>query len=380
MDGTSMSTRTTVRLTGLISGGLAGSTTRWVDSGISLNNRGVLILENASNTFTTTPEIFRGTLAFTSDGALGDPSNGISVNAANNSGAPFDPTQQGLRFDANNIVVGAGRTIQLVGTENIDVQGFTGTIAGSITGLGLTKLGTGTLVLNGAGSLTGGTTVSAGTLLINNSWSGTAVSVSSGATLGGSGSIAGSVSIASGGALSPGNSIGTLAISNILSLGTTTVTTMEINAGTLACDKVIGLTSVTFSGTLNVVNLGGTLAAGQSFPLFSAGTYNGNFLTTNLPALSTGLKWNWNATSGTLSVVAAVATNPTNITAQISGGNLNLSWPSDHTGWRLQSETNALSVGLRTNWVTVPGSTNVNTMSFPIDHANGSVFFRLVYP
>jgi hypothetical protein len=32
------------------------------------------------------------------------------------------------------------------------------------------------------------------------------------------------------------------------------------------------------------------------------------------------------------------------------------------------------------NWVDVPGSTGVNSMSFPIDPANGTVFFRMIYP
>jgi autotransporter-associated beta strand protein len=379
MDGTSLGVQTTVRLTGVLSGGASGSPTIFVDSGIAGNTRGVLLLDNAANTFTTVPEVFRGTLAFTSDGALGDAANGIRVNSRAQWTLPFDVNQQGLRFDANNITLGAGRSIELVNNENIDVQGFSSTIAGPITGLGLIKLGSGTLTLNGAGSLTGGTTVSAGTLLINNPWAGTAVSVASGATLGGSGAIAGAVSIASGGALSPGNSIGTLAISNSASLAAGSFTVMEINAGTLACDKVVGITTLTYGGTLTVNNTGGTLAVGQSFPLFSASTYTGNFAATNLPALNPSMRWQWNPGSGTLAVVPSVATNPTNITAVVSGGNLNLSWPADHTGWRLQGQTNATG-GLGTTWVTVPGSTNVNTMSMPIDHSNGSVFFRLVYP
>jgi hypothetical protein len=79
-----------------------------------------------------------------------------------------------------------------------------------------------------------------------------------------------------------------------------------------------------------------------------------------------------------LSVAAAVSTNPTKIAAVVSAGNLNLSWPADHTGWRLQAQTN--TTGLGTNWGTVPGSSSVNSMSFLIDPANRSVFFRLVYP
>lgn len=85
------------------------------------------------------------------------------------------------------------------------------------------------------------------------------------------------------------------------------------------------------------------------------------------------------AGSGSL-LVQSVATNPTNITALVSGNQYNLSWPASHTGWRLQAQTNNLNVGLSSNWATVPGSTTTNQISVPINPANGSVFFRLVYP
>lgn len=75
-----------------------------------------------------------------------------------------------------------------------------------------------------------------------------------------------------------------------------------------------------------------------------------------------------------------VSTVPTNVVASVSGGNLNLSWPTDHTGWRLQVQTNSLGGGLGTNWYDWPGSTNVNSVSIPIAPGNPSVFFRMVYP
>ena len=52
----------------------------------------------------------------------------------------------------------------------------------------------------------------------------------------------------------------------------------------------------------------------------------------------------------------------------------------DHTGWRLQMQTNLLNAGLGTNWVTVPDSILTNQFSTSMRAANGSVFFRLVYP
>ena len=70
----------------------------------------------------------------------------------------------------------------------------------------------------------------------------------------------------------------------------------------------------------------------------------------------------------------------TNIVLSTSGGNLTLSWPPDHTGWRLQQQTNSLSVGLRTNWFDVSGSTTTNQVTIPIDQTIDSMFYRMVYP
>jgi hypothetical protein len=68
---------------------------------------------------------------------------------------------------------------------------------------------------------------------------------------------------------------------------------------------------------------------------------------------------------------------------QATNGKLQLSWPPDHQGWRLQIQTNPLAAGLApnpTNWATVPNSTNVMATNVMINPANGSVFLRLVYP
>ena len=61
-------------------------------------------------------------------------------------------------------------------------------------------------------------------------------------------------------------------------------------------------------------------------------------------------------------------------------GQLQFSWPADHTGWQLQAQTNTLTSGLGTNWVNVASSTQTNQMTVPLNSTNGSVFFRLVRP
>ena len=58
---------------------------------------------------------------------------------------------------------------------------------------------------------------------------------------------------------------------------------------------------------------------------------------------------------------------------------LQLNWPADYTGWKLQSQTNSLDVGLSTNWFDVANSAETNQMFQPLT-TNGAVFFRLAYP
>jgi hypothetical protein len=57
-----------------------------------------------------------------------------------------------------------------------------------------------------------------------------------------------------------------------------------------------------------------------------------------------------------------------------------LSWPADHTGWRLEIQTDTLAQGIGTNWVTFSGSSATNQVVVPISQTNGAVFFRMVYP
>jgi hypothetical protein len=71
---------------------------------------------------------------------------------------------------------------------------------------------------------------------------------------------------------------------------------------------------------------------------------------------------------------------PTNVAWAQIGNQLQLSWPADRMGWRLEVQTNTLAVGLSANWSTVEGSSATNQMFLPIDLANDSVFYRLAYP
>lgn len=71
---------------------------------------------------------------------------------------------------------------------------------------------------------------------------------------------------------------------------------------------------------------------------------------------------------------------PVNLGLLNQGGQLKLSWPADHTGWRLEVQTNARSASIGTNWATWSGSTATNQIFVPIIPTNGSVYLRLAYP
>ncbi|HVU27573.1 MAG TPA: glycoside hydrolase N-terminal domain-containing protein [Verrucomicrobiae bacterium] len=64
----------------------------------------------------------------------------------------------------------------------------------------------------------------------------------------------------------------------------------------------------------------------------------------------------------------------------VSNSMIQISWPTDHLGWFLEAQTNAVGAGLGTNWFTIPNSSLVNQMLIPANLTEGSVFYRLVYP
>ncbi|HET7626586.1 MAG TPA: glycosyl hydrolase family 28 protein [Verrucomicrobiae bacterium] len=86
-------------------------------------------------------------------------------------------------------------------------------------------------------------------------------------------------------------------------------------------------------------------------------------------------------TVGLVKVIIAplVNTNATKLDAQITGNFFQINWPADHTGWRLEVQTNDLDVGLSSNWTSL-GFQQTNMASLPIASGGKCVFYRLVYP
>ncbi len=75
-----------------------------------------------------------------------------------------------------------------------------------------------------------------------------------------------------------------------------------------------------------------------------------------------------------------VVTTPPQIILSNSNGQMQLGWPMDHLGWRLEVQTNDLVSGLGTNWVAIPTSAVTNQVLIPVGPGAGAVFYRLVYP
>ena len=247
---------------------------------------------------------------------------------------------------------------------------------------GFVKSGPGTLILMATSTYTNTTMIRGGTLLANGSLAGSPVTVANTATLGGNGVIGGPVVVQSGGTLSPGTSVGTLAVDHSVALQPGSMTRMKISREPLTNDRLHVTGALICGGLLMVTNLAGTLEAGDAFTLFEAGVFQDAFAAIQLPPLNAGLAWDTNriVSDGTLRVVSTASRVPTSLANRVEGNVLTLSWPAEHLGWRLEVQTNPAGVGLSTNWVEVTGSTVTNRMSFPFDVIAPSVFYRMVLP
>jgi autotransporter-associated beta strand protein len=245
-----------------------------------------------------------------------------------------------------------------------------------ITGSGsFIQAGSGTTILTAANNYAGDTIISGGTLLVNGSIANTAT-VMSGAKLAGTGTIGGVVTVQAGGQLGAGSAttIGTLTLNSTPVLGGSVL--VKVNAATRQSDliTVAGGNPINYGGSLVVSNISVPLLAGDTFTIFTATTHNGSF---NSIVGSPGQGLAYSFTNGVLTVVSTLAAYPTNITATLSSGvssnTLTVAWPSSHTGWVLQSETNTLNPPAWFDW---PGSASVNLMNIA-DPLNSAVFFRL---
>lgn len=157
-------------------------------------------------------------------------------------------------------------------------QASDATFSNAISGSGsLTKIGAGTLILDGANTYAGGTTISAGTLEVGDSNSPAAsiegtVNVQGSGTLRGHGTIMGDV--ISDGVVWPGGSMGTLTIHGNYTQNADGTLQLDVTPAQSSMLKVSGNASL--AGTLDLIFAPGTYGSNQ-YTLVQAGSLSGTF-------------------------------------------------------------------------------------------------------
>lgn len=379
-------------------------------------------MEGTGQLFTrTTESVYIGKLVGT--GSVGFDTSGNPLaggitgpNVAGSTGnfiigtANADSTYGGTISGANNVYKAGAGKLTLDGSTNTfmeSIDGITGLIdtnyfmTNGLSYVGATVVSNGVLAivapanLNGTNFLSFTLASSSATLDLSSAGStpdgvtlvtNSTLQLGNGQTLTGIGTINGGLIASNGSTVSaglPGNTNGTpvtgaLNITGTAELAGSVVlnicTTNSPNSGEIVAPNF----TIDPTATLTVTNLGPE--SGGTFHLFSKAV--SGFASVTLPPVTGTNSWINNlGTDGTITLVAPplVNTTPTNILFSISGGNLTLSWPADHTGWTLQAQTNPPGAGIGTNWVNVTGSAGTDSMSAPLNGTN-NVFFRLTYP
>jgi len=302
--------------------------------------------------------------------------------------------QDGTTITEGTLQVGNGGTSGAIGSGGVTLTAILAfnrsdslTIAGAISGAGsMYQYGSGITSLTGnSAAFTGGIQVTNGSLFVNNTNGAIQAIVTTGGKLGGSGTFTGTTIV-----MDPGT---TLVPGASASVGTLTITGDLSFAGNAAFDVdkrlpqsndfvvVTGQLINAGTGTVTITNRGTTLQVGDKFTLFSQAVSGGASLTVT----SANATWkNDLATDGSVTVLSVTPIIPPtlNITSTTST-NMLFSWTG---GYKLQAQTNSVSVGISTNWSDYPGG-GTSPVTIPIRNTNGApflpgsgVFFRLATP
>jgi fibronectin-binding autotransporter adhesin len=307
---------------------------------------GATVTLTANNTYAGGTIVNNGALIVGNGGSSG--SLGFGTNAINN-GSTLVINRSGTMTPLGN-VSGTSASLYLTGGATVTLNGINNTYSGS-------------------------TTVSNGTLVVNstNITSSTHVYVGG---FGGAGMFSGPVTLESGTTLRPGaaGAVGTLTVNNDFSFGGNVA--IELNKSlSPTSDRVVvsGVLTNTGTGTVTVLNVGPALQPGDTFTLFSQPLQNGAALTVT----GSGATWVNNlAVNGT--ITASTVTRPTLGFSQ-TATNMQFSWDTTLGNYKLQAQTNSVTVGISTNWADLTNG-NISPITLPIVKTNGTVFFRLISP
>jgi hypothetical protein len=206
------------------------------------------------------------------------------------------------------------------------------------------------------------------------------LALTSGQTLGGIGTISGTLVVPAGATISPAgtnitlgltegsSTTGIITANNNVTLNGTTV--LKLN-GSGTNDEVQAGLSITYGGTLSLVNISGApYAVSNSFLIFSAASYAGSFASITPATPGAGLAWDTSQlnTFGVLNVVAAPS-QPVISSTKESGGNLIFSGTggTNNGTYYVLTSTN-LTIPL-TNWTPLVTNTFDATGAFSVTNA-----------
>ena len=289
--------------------------------------------------------------------------NGVHLGQGNLDLMTLDPANNPVRFVVNS--TGATNADLIVGVSLLDppYSGSLGSTFNLTANGGVYKDGSGTMLLTNVNQYTAATLVTAGKLLVSSVQGTTGmtnyVKVSDSAALG--------VVVSGTSQWSPITAtMGTGGNTALEFSGITSTTVAPFNPG---------LFSVSGNLTINITS-----------PIYGVGTYplvnnwdNSGSIT--LGALPSGNMATLDTSTATIKLVVTTALpNPTPvpINSSLSGSTLTLSWPLDHKGWTLQS--NSVSLAQPAQWFPVPGSTTVTNVAITINPSKTNVFYRLSLP
>jgi autotransporter-associated beta strand protein len=328
----------------------------------------ITVFTNATFTFDTIGTVPGKNVVLTNGGTL----RSLNTNVFNSQLTLFGPANNGLT---------AGSGAQLSVTTPIIGSG------------GLTKNGSGQLILNTASTYSGSTVVSGGTLALYGGGldgsiaASTNINVTTGAILdvsgrsdqrltlssgqtlgGGSGSngvglITGFLTVGAGATLVPGiapTNTGVLVVSSNATLSGATIMKLNVGAGT---NDLFAANGFTYGGTLLVTNFAGTITNGQTFQLFFAsnGVYNaGSFGGGVTLPTAPGLTWTNNLTSNgsiTAGVASATPAQPYITSVSLSGTALVINGTNGTAGLQFEvlSSTNVATP--LSNWTSISTNT-----------------------
>ena len=229
------------------------------------------------------------------------------------------PLQFGSLAGGGTVTDANANVTMTIGSNNLSTV-YTGVLAG---GIGIKKIGTGSLTLAGANTFSGGTAIATGTLLVNGSLSASsAVSVAAGAVLGGTGTVG---SVTSLGTVNPGAPApGTLTTGSLGMSGSNLV----LNLSKTGSDSVKATGAVNITGTTLSLNVG-TITPNEAFTILSvpgtSGGLTGKFA--NLPNSgstftvgSLTFTINYAGGDGNDIVLAAGTAVPTIVSTVLNGG------------------------------------------------------------